>query len=102
MVVWGLDAGLHLEADRMPATRYVNVFPVVAIKYWTAERTAALLKEWQESPPGIIVEGLSTQSLLRPPAEGAEFGRPGCNHAASRLPALQLSAGRFLWGRRAL
>lgn len=66
MHVWGGDAMLYLDTQRPPADRFVDDFPMVASKYWTADRTNALIADWRASPPTIIVEGPSTAPLFRP------------------------------------
>jgi hypothetical protein len=76
MFVWGSDAVLYLAADRAPANRFVNDFPIVAVKYWTTDRTVALLKTWEASPPAIIVEGPATTPMFRPAAAGPGSGGP--------------------------
>jgi hypothetical protein len=76
MFVWGSEAVLYLGADRTPADRLVENFPIVAARYWTADRTDALLQRWQASPPAIIVEGSSTTPLFRPAASGPGAGGP--------------------------
>jgi hypothetical protein len=76
MFVWGSEAVLYLGADRTPADRVVNNFPIVAVRYWTTDQTEALLRRWQASPPGIIVEGSSTTPLFRPAASGPGAGGP--------------------------
>lgn len=76
MFVWGSEAVLYLGADRTPADRVVDNFPIVAVRYWTADQTAALLHRWQASPPRIIVEGSSTTPLFRPAASGPGAGGP--------------------------
>ncbi len=72
MFVWGGEATLYLVADRTPADSVVNDFPMAAIRYWTADRTAALLEDWEASPPAIIVEGSAPTPLLRPAAADAK------------------------------
>jgi len=76
MFVWGSEAVLYLGADRTPADRVINNFPIVAVRYWTADQTDALLQRWQASPPAIIVEGASTTPLFRPAASGPGAGGP--------------------------
>ena len=76
MFVWGSEAALYLGADRTPADRLVNNFPIVAVRYWTADQTEGLLRRWQASPPRIIVEGSSTTPLFRPAASGPGAGGP--------------------------
>jgi hypothetical protein len=76
MFVWGSEAVLYLGADRTPADRVVDNFPIVAVRYWTADQTAVLLHRWQASPPRIIVEGSSTTPLFRPAASGPGAGGP--------------------------
>jgi hypothetical protein len=39
---------------------------MVASKYWTADRTNALIADWRTSPPTILVEGPSSAPLFRP------------------------------------
>jgi hypothetical protein len=75
MFVWGSQAFLYLDAHRAPATRLVNDFPIVAVKYWTSDRTASLLGAWRVSPPAIIVEGAATTPLLRPATVGSGVGQ---------------------------
>jgi hypothetical protein len=76
MFVWGSEAVLYLGAERTPADRVVDNFPIVAVRYWTADRTEALLRRWQASPPAIIVEGSSTTPLFRPATSAPESGGP--------------------------
>lgn len=76
MFVWGSEAVLYLGADRTPADRVVENFPIVAVRYWTADQTAALLHRWQASPPRIVVEGPSTTPLFRPAVTGPGAGGP--------------------------
>jgi hypothetical protein len=54
----------------------VDNFPIVAVRYWTADRTEALLRRWQASPPAIIVEGSSTTPLFRPATSDPGSGGP--------------------------
>ena len=76
MFVWGGDAVLYLGTDRAPADQFVDDFPTSAVRYWTADRTAALLDSWDASPPVIIVEGSATPPLLRPATDGPVSGGP--------------------------
>jgi hypothetical protein len=76
MFIWGADSQLFLDSARIPASAIVDDFPIVAVRYWTADRTAGLLADWQASPPTVIVEGRSTTPLFRPAASGPGSGGP--------------------------
>ena len=76
MFIWGADSQLFLDSARKPASPIVDDFPIVAVRYWTADRSAGLLADWQASPPTVIVEGRSTTPLFRPAASGPGSGGP--------------------------
>ena len=76
MFVWSGDSVLYLGTDRAPADQFVDDFPTSAVRYWTADRTAALLDSWDASPPAIIVEGSATPPLLRPATDGPASAGP--------------------------
>jgi hypothetical protein len=56
MFVWGDDTRLYLSSGRDPYDAFVYQYPLVTPDYWSTGRTAALLAEWETSPPSVIVE----------------------------------------------
>jgi hypothetical protein len=72
LFVWGDQTDLYLEADRVPASRYVEEFPMVTAGYWSADRTDALLADCQGAPPSLIVEATATVPMFRPQASSKD------------------------------
>jgi hypothetical protein len=69
LFVWGYNPRLYLTTKLDPNSEYAYMFPLLTPGYGSAERTAALLNEWQARPPGVIVEVPSSVPLNRPPQE---------------------------------
>jgi hypothetical protein len=67
--LWGDDAYIFLQSDRRPYDRHVYQDPMVTKGYWTPAKTAALLSEWEASPPPVIVETRSAVPMFRAPYE---------------------------------
>jgi hypothetical protein len=67
LFVWGYNPRLYLTTKLARNSEYAYMFPLVTPGYGSAERTAALLDEWQASPPDVIVEVPSSVPLNRPP-----------------------------------
>jgi hypothetical protein len=63
--LWGNDAYIYLQSGRSPYDRHVYQFPMVTKGYWTPQKTAAVLAEWEASPPPVIVETRSAVPMFR-------------------------------------
>jgi hypothetical protein len=72
LFVWGYDPVLYLTAGLEPYDRYIYLFPLIAPGYGSEDRTAALLAEWEKSPPDVIVESYSSVPLNRSPDIGSD------------------------------
>jgi hypothetical protein len=82
LLVWGADANIYLASERVPAGRYVYLFPLVTPGYTTTEMIAAWVADLRSEPPRIIVDSEAANSywaddadFLRPPSPGAGGGR---------------------------
>lgn len=82
VLVWGLDSGVYLVADRATAGRYPFNRPLVTPAYTTPAIVAKWVAELAADPPRVIVDGEAANSswadgddFLRAPPPGAAGGR---------------------------
>jgi hypothetical protein len=71
LFVWGDDPALYIYSGREPYDRFVYQYPLVTPGYWSTDRTAALLAEWEVSPPQVIVEAPAAVPMFWPRAVGS-------------------------------
>ena len=82
ILVWGVDAGIYVAAERAPAGRYPYHLPLATHGYTTMRMIAAWVRELDAAPPRLIVDGEAAAAywaedadFLRPPPPGAAGGR---------------------------
>lgn len=82
VLVWGVDAGVYVVAERAPAGRYPYALPLVTHGYATPTMIRTWVAELDGAPPRLIVDSEAVSSywpddadFLRPPAPGAAGGR---------------------------
>lgn len=72
LFVWGNEPLLYIDSDREPASRFVYLRPLTTVGFSDAAQAAALLEEWVNRPPDVIVDasihpgGVQAYPLLRP------------------------------------
>ncbi|MBI4493560.1 MAG: hypothetical protein HY690_12290 [Chloroflexi bacterium] len=76
LFVWGNAAQIYLHADRLPASRYLNVVGLGADSFTGEEARSTLLSDLYQTPPATIVVDPKTED-------------PREDLALSRFPALQ-------------
>jgi len=82
ILVWGLDAGIYVAAERAPAGRYPYYLPLVTHGYATRALVEAWVAQLAAAPPRLIVDAEAANGywpenadFLRPPPPGAAGGR---------------------------
>jgi hypothetical protein len=82
ILVWGVDAGIYLAAERAPAGRYPYDLPLVTHGYSTTSMIATWVDALAAAPPRVIVDSEAASGhwaedadFLRPPPPGAAGGR---------------------------
>lgn len=82
VLVWGLDSGIYLVADRAPAGRYPYDLPLVTPNYSTPAMIRTWVAELAARPPKVIVDSEAANSFwadsddfLRAPPPGSDGGR---------------------------
>jgi len=82
ILVWGLDAGVYLVAERAPAGRYPYHLPLVTPGYTTPALIANWVADLSAHPPLVIVDSEAADGFwaedddfLRAPAPGTDGGR---------------------------
>jgi hypothetical protein len=82
ILVWGLDSGVYLTAERAPAGRYPYHLPLVTPAYTSSALISAWVADLAAHPPQVIVDSeaadgfwAENNDFLRAPAPGTEGGR---------------------------
>jgi len=82
ILVWGVDAGIYLAADREPAGRFPYDLPLVTRGYATEGLISDWLADLVAAPPRVIVDSEAASGywsedddFLRPPPPGSAGGR---------------------------
>ena len=82
ILVWGLDSGVYLTAERAPAGRYPYHLPLVTPAYTSSTLISAWVADLAAHPPQVIVDSeaadgfwAENNDFLRAPAPGTEGGR---------------------------
>ena len=82
ILVWGVDAGIYLAAERAPTGRYPYDLPLVTHGYATTSMIATWVEGLDAAPPRVIVDAEAASGywgedadFLRPPPPGAAGGR---------------------------
>ena len=82
ILVWGVDAGIYVAAEREPAGRFPYDLPLVTSGYATEGLISDWLAELADAPPRLIVDSEAASGywaekddFLRPPPPGTAGGR---------------------------